>query len=88
MGDGLGVLHDMMKLKAKDPVLTNIAAELALTIAPLGFVIRAAHLWSERNEVCDHLSRLKQGELHNLAQLSSAKRSVRAAAHGAVLQIS
>ena len=34
LSDALGVLHDMLEMKAKDPVLTDIAAELALAVAP------------------------------------------------------
>ena len=79
LGDALGFLHDRLRMRARDPVLNDIAAELALALAPLGFDIRAAHFWSEQNKVCDRLSRLEQGEQHGLVQLSKAARSVRAA---------
>ena len=49
-----------------------IAGELAYLIAPLGLDLRAAHIWSERNEICDHLSRLAAGELPNRKELAGA----------------
>ena len=56
-GDALGVLHDAVKLRARDKRLNNIMAELALTIAPYGLELAALHIWSEWNDVCDELSR-------------------------------
>ena len=56
-GDALGVLHDVMKLRARDPILNSLAHTMALTVAPLGCDLRAAHVWSERNVICDQLSR-------------------------------
>ena len=61
MGDALGVLHDARKFRAKDAVLNSIMAELALIIAPMGHDLRAVHLWTQRNETCDALSRLSDG---------------------------
>ena len=52
------MLFDVMKLKARDPVLNAVAAEMALVLAPLGMDVRVAHLWTQRNQVCDLLSRL------------------------------
>ena len=57
-GDALGVLHSLLRFKAKEPVLNAIAGELAYLIAPLGLDLRAAHIWSERNDVCDHLKQI------------------------------
>ena len=57
LGDAMGVLFDVMKLKARDPVLNAVAAEMALVLAPLGMDVRVAHLWTQRNQVCDLLSR-------------------------------
>ena len=56
-GDALGVLHDVTKLRARDPILNSFAHTMALTVAPLGCDLRAAHVWSERNVICDQLSR-------------------------------
>ena len=71
-GDALGVLHSMLRFKARDPVLNAIAGEMAYLIAPFGLDLRAAHIWSERNDVCDHLSRLQPGEQPNRAVLGKA----------------
>ena len=60
MGDALGVLHDARKFRAKDPVLNELMAELALLIAPMGQELQAIHIWTQRNETCDALSRLGQ----------------------------
>ena len=56
-GDALGVLHDAIKMRARDKRLNSIMAELALTIAQHGFELNALHIWSEWNGVCDELSR-------------------------------
>ena len=61
MGDALGVLHDAQKFRARDSVLNAVMAELALIIAPMGHDLRAIHLWTQRNETCDALSRLTEG---------------------------
>ena len=71
-GDALGVLHSMLRFKAKDAVLNAIAGELAYLIAPLGLDLRAAHIWSEKNEICDHLSRLLPGQQPNKTELAEA----------------
>ena len=42
---------------------------MAYLIAPIGLDLRAAHNWSERNDVCDHLSRLAPGEPPNRTEL-------------------
>ena len=57
IGDALGVLHDALKLKARISVLNAIMCKLALLLAPTGQSIQGAHVWSERNSVCDDLSR-------------------------------
>ena len=60
--------------KARDPVLNAIAGELAYLVAPLGLDIRAAHVWSERNEICDKLSRMAEGETCDQPELRHAMR--------------
>ena len=62
LGDALGILYDVVKFRARDTVLNNIAGEIALILAPTGNDLRAAHLWTQRNVVCDGLSRLGRGE--------------------------
>ena len=71
-GDALGVLQGMLKFKAKDPVLNAMAGEMAYLIAPIGLDLRAAHIWSERNDVCDHLSRLAPDVLPERTELEGA----------------
>ena len=51
-----------------------IAGELAHLVSPLGLDIRAAHVWSERNEICDQLSRMKDGEECTRPELQQAVR--------------
>ena len=63
----------------------DVEHELALAVAPLGFDIRAAHLWSQHNKICDHLSRIQSTEPHNTEQLNAATRSVRVATMGDIL---
>ena len=57
-GDALGILFDMLRYRAKDSMLNDLAGALALLVAPVGLDIRAAHIWSERNLTCDKLSRI------------------------------
>ena len=86
LGDALGILYDVTKLKAKEPVLNAIAAEMALLLAPIGMDIRAAHLWTQRNRVCDELSRLRRGQRPELQVLSSAHCMKRRLPEGKILQ--
>ena len=86
LGDALGVLYDVMKLKAKDPVLNAVAAEMALVLAPLGMDVRVAHLWTQRNQVCDMLSRLNV-DSHQLPDaLSRATKVSLRKLEGSILQ--
>ena len=72
-GDAMGVLVDVVKLRARDPVLNMLVHDMSLSIAPTGLDLRAAHVWSESISVCDLLSRLQlEGQLVHPA-LSSAK---------------
>ena len=61
-GDALGVLYDVLRFRAKEVVLNDVAGAMALLVTPLGVDLRAAHVWSERNTVCDMLSRLSSDE--------------------------
>ena len=78
-GDALGILMDVVKLRAREPVLNMLTHDMSLTMAPSGLDLRAAHVWSERNALCDMLSRREiEGRLvHpelNAAQFMRAKR--------------
>ena len=68
----LGVLHDALRFRARESVLNGIMGEIALQVAPFGADIRAAHVWSEKNETCDMLSRLKLGAQVPLRGLEDA----------------
>ena len=88
-GDALNVLQDVIKLKARDPILNDITGENALVLAPQGGDIRAAHVWPEKNETCDMLSRLKPGAKIPLRGLEDATqctpRRVRGSLQGELL---
>ena len=85
LGDALGILYDVTKLKSKEPVLNAIAAEMALLMAPIGLDIRTAHIWTQRNRVCDELSRLQSGQVPKLPTLSSALCMKRRVPKGTIL---
>ena len=76
-GDAPGVLHSMLLFKAKDPVLNAIAGEPAYLVAPMGLDIRAAHVWSERNEICDKLSGMADKGSCDQPELRQATRAKR-----------
>ena len=44
IGGALGILHDLVKFRARDPVLNEVVGEIALLMAPMGLDIRAAHV--------------------------------------------
>ena len=54
-------------------MLNALAHEMALIVAPLGGDIRAAHVWSEKNDLCDDLSRKGIAEVRGAPQLRAAK---------------
>ena len=64
------------RFRAKDPILNELMAELALVVAPLGVELQAMHLWTQRNRTCDALSRLtKQHTIpKGLAEVQRCKR--------------
>ena len=61
VGDAQGVLQGITALRARDAGVNLVAMELALRLAPAGLELAATHLWSERNTMCDRLSRLAEG---------------------------
>ena len=69
---GAGRPTEYAAVQSKEPVLNAMAGELAYLIAPLGLDLRAAHSWSKKNEVCNHLSRLSPGERPNKTELVGA----------------
>ena len=74
VGDAIGVLKDALWMRARVPILNGAFGELALQLAPWGANVRAAHIWSERNNTCDALNRLRQGPDPELALLREATR--------------
>ena len=60
-GDAKGVLQSVVYGRAKQPALNLIVAEMQLLLGSVFHDLKAAHFWSEENEVCDDLSRLHQG---------------------------
>ena len=70
----MGVLYDALRFKAREATLNCLVGELALQLAPLGADIRAAHIWSERNQICDALSRLQDDSEPDAPQLRGAQR--------------
>ena len=60
-GDAKGVLQSVVYGRAKQPALNLIVAEMQLVLGGVFHDLRAAHFWSEENDVCDDLSRLHQG---------------------------
>ena len=62
VGDALGVLHDGIQMRAKDAVLNELMGDIALISAPTGQSLQGAHVWSERNTVCEALSRMSESD--------------------------
>ena len=60
-GDAKGVLQGVLANKARSPRLNLIVAEVSLGLCDTHHCLAAQHLWSERNVVCDKLSRLHEG---------------------------
>ena len=60
-GDAQGVLQGAIKGRGKMPKLNVIIAEIQLLLAATRFDLTAIHIWSERNGICDALSRLAEG---------------------------
>ena len=85
LGDALGVLHDALRMRARDPILNMVIGEMALILAPRGLDTRLAHLWSERDKVCDALSRASCAE-PCLPELVNARRVQRSANEYTLLQ--
>ena len=73
-GDALGILHDVLKLKARVPIPNALAHQMAYILAPIGLDVRLAHVWTERNTICDKLSRCTNANELEAPQLSEATR--------------
>ena len=60
-GDAQGVLQGVIARRAKQPVLNAIIGEIQLLLGRSTHDLQATHIWAERNEMADALSRLGQG---------------------------
>ena len=60
-GDALGVLRAVIAKRARSPAVNLAIAEINLILAPTHFELVAEHIWSEKNDVADALSRLHEG---------------------------
>ena len=60
IGDASGVIGDIVAMRAKSPVINNFIKEAALHLAPLGLELFGIHIWSEKNDKADELSRVAE----------------------------
>ena len=74
IGDALGVLHDAIKFKGREPTPNPIMGEIALIMAPMDIDTRAANVWSQRNSICDEFCRLQCQDNPTHAALTHAQR--------------
>ena len=68
----MGILHDVLKLRAREPKLNALAHPMAYILAPIGLDVRLAHVWTEHNTICDSLSRCTTATELAVPQLSEA----------------
>ena len=61
IGDAKGVLQGVIARKAKSPRINLIVAEIQLALSDTHHEVTAEHIWSEKNKVCDVLSRSSEG---------------------------
>ena len=67
------MLHDVVKFRARGPILNESIGEAALHLAPLGLDVRAAHVWTPRNKICDVLSRMREKSILPVQLQGAAK---------------
>ena len=76
IGDASGVIGDIVAMRAKSPTINNFIKEAALHLAPLGLELFGIHVWSEKNDKADELSRVAEGgELPSWLTSSQTTRS-------------
>ena len=61
IGDASGVLHDLIKMKARSRTVNALVQEAAMHLAPLGLDLAGIHVWAELNTAADELSRAAPG---------------------------
>ena len=60
VGDAEGILFDLIQMRGKSPIISEVAKELALYLAPFGKDLHGMHIWGAQNKVADELSRLSE----------------------------
>ena len=55
------MLRRHIATKAKSVIVNSLIKEVALHLAPLGLDVQGLHIWSEKNESADALSRVANG---------------------------
>ena len=75
IGDAAGVIGDIIAMRARSPRINCFINEAALHLAPLGLELFGVHLWSEKNEKADEISRIALGSLPRWLTESSTTRS-------------
>ena len=60
-GDAKGVLQGVLANRARNPRINLIVAEISLVLSGSSHKLTAEHIWSERNTICDELSRAGEG---------------------------
>ena len=81
-GDAKGILQSVLARRARNPRINLIVAEIQLTLSISEHLVEAEHIWSEKNEVCDALSRRGEGqafpaEVQGARQWSAARNNFR-----------
>ena len=73
VGGAMGVLQDAIRYRSREPIFNGMMGEIALLLAPSVADIRAAHIWSERNTICNALRRIRMESNVKLPALSHAQ---------------
>ena len=61
VGDAKVRMQDVIARRARNPRLNLLVAEIQLDLSHTPHDIIAEHIWSEKNWICDELSRLSEG---------------------------
>ena len=76
IGDAAGVIGDIIAMRARSQKINCLIKEAALHLAPLGLELFGIHLWSEKNEKADEISRIAaDGDMPEWLTSSRASRS-------------
>ena len=76
IGDAAGVIGDIIAMRARSPRINRFIKEAALHLAPLGLELFGIHIWSEKNDKADEISRIAlDGDLPDWLTKSRTSRS-------------